>query len=98
MKMWCDSCKRAVEAEEKKACDELGYEYYLSECPLCGQDCPRYAETCVMCGEAINPESALCELCISDIRGFVNDVRHRRKLDRKNVISGIFYFAEYVEG
>lgn len=93
--MWCDNCKMAVEAEEKKVYDEIGYDYYITECPRCGQDCPRYAETCVMCGEATNPDFELCELCTSDIRGFVDDVRRRRKLDRKCVMDGLECFTEH---
>lgn len=75
MKLWCESCGKAIEAIRKPdntfhdEVDTRCYEKYnVYLCPECGEEVYDEPGTCALCGEPCSPDVELCDSCNGVIR------------------------------
>jgi hypothetical protein len=103
MMMWCKYCKQAVSPYEKKTyeipdADVGGHETIVTyHCPDCNHEVYQEPGECVMCGEPVAPDKALCEACIEDIGAMITLLAEYRKIEIEAVKDGLTEYLNMEE-
>lgn len=101
MRLWCDRCCEAVDADSHKERETMDisvpggvWEYTVYTCPYCGSEVHEEPDHCTRCGEEIPPGDRMCDCCHDDMYGVITTLQDDGKYSKKEVLEHLDVFLE----